>query len=363
MRILGATAALSIVVHGALLAWVTLSPGEDALARVEEPIAAPAAAPLPPDEITVVEYLPAVAGTAAADRARADRADRAPSTRTSAARIAAHGPARPAPTEVAPVAAPVAATGAAPHAIHLTMRGPEVIPLAAQLAAAALAHADRYVLPDVPGLRTEVALDAARHRLRGGDMTALGEVVALEDDQRGQELRPRRDGSHVADKTTFVATVAPDGTVAIRDKPNLQVHGLGATFDATDWLMRSHGMDPYASAKLAFLDRTRDQRVALGEAYQRAQLARSAALMQANLDRLWATTPGLAARKQGIFALWDECIETGTTEQVDGGAQARAQLARFVRVKLRGADAFTIAELAQLNAHRASRARFEPDRD
>ncbi|MCE9577444.1 MAG: hypothetical protein K8W52_30125 [Deltaproteobacteria bacterium] len=359
MRILGATAVLSLVVHGAALAWITISV-EPTLAIAPASEAAPpeeAIAP-PPEELTIVELLPEPSPRdpgATVVRIRGAPDARVTASRATRAETAATATAHP---EVAPAAPPPGAE--APHVTHLTMRGPEVIPLAEQLAAAALAQPQTYVLPDYPGLRTEVALAAARHRLRGGDMTALGEVVALEDAHHAEELRPQRDGTHVADKTTFVATVAADGTVTIRDKPNLQVHGLGATFDATDWAMRSVGQDPYGSAKLAFLDRTRDQRVEIGKAYQRAQLARSTALMQANLDRLWATTPGLAARKQAIFELWDECLETGTTEQIDGGTQARAQLARFVQTRLTGGDAFTIEELAHLNAHRRSRARFAP---
>ncbi len=238
--------------------------------------------------------------------------------------------------------------------------GPEVPRTSEQLAAASLSSPDGPPLPDYPGLRTEVALDAARHRLRGGDRGALSEVVALEDAQQAEELKLQKDGTYKADQTTFSAIVAKDGTVKIRDKANLRVHGLTGSFDGTDWIMRNQGMDPYSSAKLEMLDRTRDQRVEIGKVYRKEQLAQSARLMQANLDNVWATTPDIAARKQAVFDLWEECAETGDPALVDGGAKARALLERFVQVKLHGADGFTAEELARLNAHRRSRAAFDP---
>lgn len=238
--------------------------------------------------------------------------------------------------------------------------GPEVPRTSEQLAALALARPDGPPLPDYPGLRTEVALDVVRHRLTGGDRDVLRDVVALEDAQHAEELQLQKDGTYKADHTTYDAIVARDGTVRIRDKANLRVHGLSAVFDTTDWIMRNHGMDPYASAKREMLDRTRDQRVEVGKVYRREQLAQSARLMQANLDQLWASTRGLTARKQALFELWEECAESGDPALVDGGAKARAYLERFVQVKLRGADGFTAEELARLNARRRSRAAFDP---
>ena len=70
-------------------------------------------------------------------------------------------------------------------------------------------------------------------------------------------LKQQKDGTYKTDKETFGATVARDGTVTITDKPNLQRQGLGAKFDVTDAAMRAQGIDPYASEKRRFLDRTR----------------------------------------------------------------------------------------------------------
>lgn len=357
MRTLGATAVLSLVVHGAALAWVLHDPKPEPLPVVAVTTPAPVEA-----ELMFVDLVPDAAPVPA--HGRGDDTTVAPAgTPRRTAITAATGPTRPTRTEVVPAQPehpPEPIPGKPPVVRHLMMRGPEVTPVGEQLASLALSRPDATQLPDYPGLRTGAALDAARHRLRGGDPEALGEIVALEDEQHEQELKLQKDGTHRTDKTTFVAEVAKDGTVKLTDKANLRRNGLGATFDTTDWLMRRQGMDPYASAKREYLDRTRDQRVEIGKAYRKEQLAQSAKLMATNLDRLWASVPDVSARKQAVFELWEECAETGDAAIVEGGAKARTLLERFVQVKLRGADGFTAEELARLNAHRRSRAAFDP---
>jgi hypothetical protein len=124
--------------------------------------------------------------------------------------------------------------------------------------------------------------------------------------------------------------------------------------------MLGMGIDPYARDKLALLDRTRDQRVAVGERYRKAQLAHAAELMQRNIDRLWATARDLAARKRGLFELWDDCAEAGGDELVAAADAARRLVIGVIHGRLRGADAYTAAELAELNAIRRSTAVFAP---
>ena len=167
-----------------------------------------------------------------------------------------------------------------------------------------------------------------------------------------QELKPAAGGGYQADKPTFTARIAADGTAHLEDKP--------LALDAQDYLMKRQGIDPYAREKLAFLDRTRDQRAAIGARHTREQLAHSAERMQNSIDRLWATTRDLAARKQGLFELWDDCAETGSDELVAGGAGARALVIGAIRARLRGGDAYSAAELAKLNAIRRSTAVFAP---
>ena len=142
----------------------------------------------------------------------------------------------------------------------------------------------------------------------------------------------------------------------------MRLQGPALLMDVTDMAMRTAGIDPYAAEKLAFLDRTRDQRAAIGRAHKRELLAQSAHLVRRQIDALWASTPDLAARKQGLFELWDECAEAGSAEQIAGGADARKAIADFIQVKLTGARAYTAEELARLNARRRSKAAFAPYR-
>lgn len=161
------------------------------------------------------------------------------------------------------------------------------------------------------------------------------------------------------DADTFSATVHPDGSVTLHDGPLGRAELWGFSFDATDWIMRARGEDPYAVEKLRFLDQTRDDRAAMGAEHRRARLAASASLMRNNIANVWATIPDVTQRKQALFELWDECAESGDPHLVIAGAAARAVVVDFAS-QLRGRDAFTPAELTRLNAHRTSTLAFAP---
>ncbi len=365
MRTLTATAVLSLVVHGAALAWVIATPKPKAAPEVGD-----AAAPLPPeDELTIVELLPdpvpatAPARGVAATVAPASTPRRRPGSVSAAEAAIGATASTAAATETRPPTTTVPPTAPPPASVLGMRSGPQVVRTAEQLATLALAHPEGVTeLPDYPGLRTSVALEMAKARYKAGDPDARSEIVAARVALAEEELKPQKDGTWTSDKTTFVAKVDKDGTVRFQDKPNLQVHPLGATFDATDAIMRSKGMDPYASEKLKYLDKTRDQRVEIGRAYRKEQLSHSDQLVNANLVRLWSTTHDVAARKQGLFEMWDECAESGEAELVEGGRTAREMVERWTQVKLTAADRFTTDELAQLNAHRHSRSAFDPYR-
>ncbi len=199
----------------------------------------------------------------------------------------------------------------------------------------------------------------------GDERLALAEH---RDEAANEELHSSANGHHKADHAAFKADVEPDGTVHIADKSNLQaVHAceraswlckipIGATFDINDWAMRSHDIDPYASAKLKMLDDTRDERVAIGTQYRKELLAHSVELAQGAIAYLWASTPDPAARKQALFELWDDCAETGDTALVESGRAVRAFIIGFIRGKV----SYTADELAQLNARRRSKMAFAP---
>ncbi|MBA3463874.1 MAG: hypothetical protein H0T46_28210 [Deltaproteobacteria bacterium] len=349
------TAAVSLLVHGAALAWVISVEKPEPLPVVAAPVITVE------DTLTIVELLPdpVVAppvvvpqrggGTTVA-------ADGTPRPGRAAISTGARGTTETAPVTIQPVEPPAAPPEKPPQR-RLGMRtGPQLTTVAEQLATLALAYPDSRPLPDYPGQRSRQALEVAKAH---GDLEG---IVAAREAIAAEELKAQKDGTFTSDKTTFVAKVDKDGRVSFKDKANLNVKGFHGTFDATDWAMRAQGMDPYAAEKLAYLDRTRDQRVEIGKAHRKQQLRQSAGLMQASLDRVWQSTRDAAARKQAIFELWDECAESGEPELVEAAAEARALLVRFVHVKLPAEARFTADELARLNAKRRSKTAFDPYR-
>lgn len=131
--------------------------------------------------------------------------------------------------------------------------------------------------------------------------------------------------------------------------------------DITSWLMRKYVGDPYASRKLALLDSTRDERAAIGARGRAENLARSAEMMQRNLDALWRTTPDPVARRQALFTMWDECGE-GEGPAGEAGERARRMVIGRIRARLPAGspDAFTPEEIERLSARRSSRQAFAP---
>ena len=154
-----------------------------------------------------------------------------------------------------------------------------------------------------------------------------------------------------AKDTPYDANIEADGTTHLKDKP---------TFDATDALMRSHGMDPYASKKLKWLDDTREERYRIGKQHKHELLGKSAQLAMKNIDYLWSRTTDLRARKEGLFELWDDCAETGADDLVGGGRAARKLIVGIIRARLTGSDGYTEPELAAFNARKKSTATFSP---
>ena len=188
-------------------------------------------------------------------------------------------------------------------------------------------------------------------------LSASGSAVAQPDQIVLQE---ERDGTYSIEEPGFIGHIAPDGSVSLEDKPPLQLQGLGASFDLTDIAMRINGMDPYASAKLELLDRTRDMRAAMGDRHRAQLLASSADLMRGNIEAVLATVTDSRQRKQVLFELWDECAETGDPALVEGGAAARATVLEYIRREMTGPNAYTAEELRALNSRRTSGIAFEP---
>lgn len=233
-----------------------------------------------------------------------------------------------------------------------------------------------------------------------------------------EELEQAGGGRYRSDQGSFTAKVNRDGTVELKDAPNLRVNlavpspkalgrGLAkwyadpyaqtrdrersiqrgdvpsgavddeeeqrkrpktvpvfsGSFDATDWLMRLSGRDPYWAAKMSFLNRTREARVQMAQEHRGEMLRAAASMIREQAKLAWAA-PGLSAsaRRRALFELWEECAETGDAELVKAGRAARRALYGFIRGHLPAgsADAYSDDELAAWNRGRASRQRFAP---
>ena len=368
--------AISVALHLAAVAWLATT-GE---ARVlsaphSEPVTVEIVAPAPPPPpaeplaVALLDEPVAVPVAPAAPRPATRAAIRAGTTGHD--EVAA-----PAAAEPAPSGPP------GPRSKLMTMRGPEL-----------------------------------RHGLSRqwmDDLNARAKPLAPPVEPSG-ELSPSGGGRYRSEQGTFRVDVDRDGAAHITDGPNLNVHLavprardignavsqwaedpyrsidsagrqhageyksasddskpsssnvvpvplIGGGFDISDALMRRHGQDPYASKKLKVLDATRDERAQIGEKFRKEQLAQAARMMKAAVDRLWASGLDAAAKRRALFELWDDCADTGAPELVDAGARARGFVIGFINAHLPAGSeaAFTADELAQLNAHRQSRAAFAP---
>jgi hypothetical protein len=136
---------------------------------------------------------------------------------------------------------------------------------------------------------------------------------------------------------------------------------IGGKLGITEALHRKFVGDPYSSRKLKLLDDTRDARVHIGGKYRAEQLDRSAMLATQNVQAVWQSTADPVQRKQALFTLWDECVE-GEGPAGEAGARARAIVIGWIRAKLPAGSrgAFTVDEIAKLDAARTSRQHFAP---
>ena len=349
----------SVVVHAAVLAWGPWRDEPDPVWRVittEPVIEAPKDEPVVELEYVGIVELPADARIAAID----------PATLTSKEPAKAIATGKATASERA--ASEQSQRTSERSTRVLTMRKPEPVKLGMSQELIDGLLKKPYTppeVPDLPGARIDAEIDAVHARRRNPPpgyhySDDIANLVALREAKKQIELKKQKDGSYESEKTTYVAKVSQDGNVKIVDKPNIQPEGLGARFDVTDALMRAVGQDPYAADKLRFLDRTRDQRVAIGNEHRKATYQRSRQYATAAVLRAWNFAPDLATKKRVLFELWDECAETGRTDLVDGAADARAAIENFIQWKLVGPDAYTADELRTFNAKRTSQAVFAP---
>ena len=381
-----------MTLHVAVLVWAASSSQRDDAKVSQAPDAAAGLVPpVSPDErepMIVELYIEPTLDEAAAAPAQpkepAPVVPRAPPSPRAAIRVP-----RPETPDLAPPAERVAppAERVAPPAERVAPPAERVAPPSDRMSLAMRAPAPSAVAREhgggLPSL-TARPDEGAGVTLAPGATALSGIADVRRDEGERDELVRQRDGTYRAEQSAFAAQVDRDGKVTFddrlgvrpgsgpessapgvdpsmgREREAIGAGGAGVQADATDLIMRGRGIDPHARAKLEFLDRTRDQRVELGNQHRKQQLSQAAVLMKQNIDRLWAETADPGERKQLLFELWDECAESGSTDLVAGGVQARAVVIRTIKSRLRGAAAYTPAELAALNARRRSKATFAP---
>lgn len=175
----------------------------------------------------------------------------------------------------------------------------------------------------------------------------------------------------------------------IKWAPNSGV-STGTSGDVTDIMMRSRGQDPYAAAKLSFLETTKEWRSTLRRKAHRMNVARYLRKLPAYLKTLWEDSSlSTSHKKMILFELWDECIEPlvdnptsrphsktnvdehtakqdnpHTSENMESSQKARRIIIEFIRKHLPSTDAnsYTTDELNRYNQQRSGKKNFSPYR-
>jgi hypothetical protein len=181
----------------------------------------------------------------------------------------------------------------------------------------------------------------------------------------------------------FVATLRSDGRVDFRNK------GAKATWTqigmggAGDLISAAAGDDPYARLKAKLLEATFEMRLGMAVTFQKQQLDKRLARLGGELEKIWTDQRrDLGDRKELLFQRWDECDEPeevasptvelpgfGSVEsselddaRQDAATNARRMIEKFIRehAPKGSAEAFTAAEIAEMNGRRASKQKFSP---
>jgi hypothetical protein len=242
------------------------------------------------------------------------------------------------------------------------------------------------------GLRERAGPPAPRASARVIDPAAAGERYGPEtptDDRqhataRDAGFRPNRRGELVYRDplAPWTATLLPDGRVRFDDHlgPTLRTDEEGgiALPGLKELVPHARGFDFWQAHKRRLLKSTRELRLRMAVEFAERNLDRQLAQLYRDLLEVWQDAGEPApARRERIFALWDECVEALEVDLGDftdhepsridalreeAGTRARARVVEFVRRHLPegDAEAYTPGELHRLNARRKSRERFDP---
>jgi hypothetical protein len=273
----------------------------------------------------------------------------------------------PAPTTAETAAAPSVAAGApASPPAEAKPRGaaPDLSPsAAASTLAGEIARAPRE--PTCPAPSEPSAADTAPRCGVRADETRPAERLQEHVERAASTVphlaknpppRLRRDtnGEYHYEGIGFTGLIRKDGTVDLTDRAAASVAPIpiAGTFD----LDRMLDPNVYSAEKRRFLEETETLRNELAEQERERVLAQGRFRLRGKLEGILANDALAPLQKRAaIFGLWDDCAEDAT------GSEAQRLVEAFVRERLpRGSSlGYGDAELAELNARRASARRFD----
>jgi hypothetical protein len=181
----------------------------------------------------------------------------------------------------------------------------------------------------------------------------------------------------------FVATLRSDGRVDFKNKgakASWTQIGMGGPGDL---IAAAAGQDPYARIKAKLLEATFEMRLGMAVTFQKQQIDKRLSRLGGELDKIWTDDRrDLGSRKELLFQRWDECDEpeevaSPTSElpgfgpvdnselddaRQDAASSARRMIETFIRehAPQGSTEAFTAAEIADMNRRRASKQKFSP---
>ena len=180
------------------------------------------------------------------------------------------------------------------------------------------------------------------------------------DPERRYPLKPGANGSLLYEAPQFSAEVAPDGTVAFRDR-RIAYSARKSTFsfDLSDEFVRefAHGTS-YPYLKANFLAATFKRRTAMAAEVNSRQMRAARAELPRQLDALWDDTRyRRRERRRIVFLLWQE-LDSSTAD----GRTAATTIEAWIRKRLpRGsADAYNDQELDAYSHERRGGPPFNP---
>jgi len=220
--------------------------------------------------------------------------------------------------------------------------------------------------PDVDlDLKPKPGRFAARGASRGAPPPRAAPPAAgrVESSPIPEGLEPKGGGRFEYRDRGFTAEIARDGSVTFDGRNNVKYSGTGASFDVTEAVMAASGDDAFHTEKMRFLKRTAWFRSRLAARAREDDLAEARRRTLARVKAIWTNeAKDPADRREQLFAMWDECVESGDEAAVATARFVRRTVLGFIRRRLPEGhpDAFTEAELDRLNASRDSKTAFTP---